>query len=77
MVAWMKDLVAKFFKPGELVMDPSAGLLATSKELLQIRKHKRFIGGVIDSRCLDADLTNFLLVFEKQVLDEESDITVD
>lgn len=73
----MKDLVSKFSSPGAVVMDTFCGTLSTAKACLSLHKHRKFVGCDIDSACIDASLPGLLLIFAKQCLNDDSDITVD
>lgn len=66
----MKGIVATLSKTEALVMDPFAGTLAKAKECLSLEKNRLFIGGDIDSECLNAALQSLFLVFSNQILDE-------
>lgn len=43
-IALMKDLAQNFCNPGQLVLDPFAGTLPTSKAFLLVDKYRRFVG---------------------------------
>ena len=73
-ISVMKDIVSKFSKPGDLVMDPFSGTCSTAKACLSLNKHRRFVGCELDENCLKQSIEGVLKVFAEQVLSDTSDI---
>lgn len=68
---------SKFSNPEALVMDPLSGTLSTENSFLSLNNHIRFIRCDIDSDCFHADLPGSSRVFARQIIDDDSCITVD
>lgn len=50
-VDWMMDLISKFSKAAELVVNTCIGNMATAKAFMQLRELRQFAGCEKDSAC--------------------------
>lgn len=73
-IDWMMDLVSKFTKPGELVVDNCTGTSATAKPCMLLPQHRRFVGCAKDSDCFQEVLPSVVEVFPRQIKGTNSDI---
>lgn len=73
-VNWIMDVVLKYCKVRELVMDCSAGALATLRSCLQFLQYRRFVRFEKDSICFVKWLSSLMEVFARQALNTESDL---
>lgn len=76
-VSWMKDLVGKFTRGRDVVMDFCTGTYPTAKTSMLLDQHRKFVGCDLDSDLLMAAKPDLLLTFALQVLNPKSDITGD
>lgn len=58
-------------------MDPLASKNDTEKECVSLKKHRQFVRCDIDRDCFDSALPGLLLVLRIQIVNIDSEITVD
>lgn len=66
----MKDVVVKFFKPGELVVRLFSGTFATAEACLELSRHHLFVSCKIDSECFAACKKALVEMYARKVLTE-------
>lgn len=66
-VEWIMDLVTKFCKAKELMLDSCACAFATLKAFLKRPKHRKLAGCVKDSACFQCALPLLVGAYTKQV----------
>lgn len=72
--AWMEDIVQKFSKPGNLVVDASAGTFSVATACTVLLKHRKVIGCGVDPGCMTEAMLQLILLYARQVLSTESKI---
>lgn len=72
--AWMKDIVRKVTKPGNLVVGSCAGTFPVVKSYMLFHKHKTFIGYDVDPRCMNDTSLQLILLYGRELSRKESDI---
>lgn len=75
-VLWMKDLIRRFTKRGDWVMDYCAVTCPTAKAFLLLGEHRKFVSCHSDSELIHAAEPDLLLTFLLRALNPKSDITV-
>lgn len=73
-VKWMMDIVERLTRPGDIVVDFTAGTFPVLKACMLLPKHRRFVGCDIDKMCVEASQQSAVLTYAKQVLSASSDI---
>lgn len=71
---WMMDIIEKFTKPGDLVVDPCAGTFSVAMACMLMPKHRKFVGCDKDDSCLENSMTSLVALFARQILNPNSDI---
>ncbi len=51
-VALCRELVSRYSRPGDIVMDPFAGTFTTAEACLTLSNPRRFVGGDVDEDCV-------------------------
>lgn len=74
-VLLMNAIGHKYCRCGDVVSDLLAGTLSTSKGWLLLEKHRRLVGYEWDISCLQKPMTNLLIVYDSQLLKDQSDWT--
>lgn len=69
-LSWMKEVVEKFSRRGDLVMDYLAGTSATSKSCMLLLQNRRFVLFDVDPLLLDRSFQDTIRTFAKFVLHE-------
>lgn len=67
----MVDLVSKFLKVGEQVLDTCADTLATIKPCLKLPEHRKFVPCEKNSMRFEDALSSLVKVYANQVLSSE------
>lgn len=70
----MINLILKFSKAGEVMLDTRAETFATRKTCMLAPKHWRFVGCESDKACFEASISSATEVFEIKALNEEPGI---
>lgn len=73
----MKDIIRKFTFPGSVVVDSYAGAFSAANPYMLKAQHRRFLGYDLEVNCVTTSLPQLALVFPRQVLNAELDITKD
>lgn len=73
-VRWMMDIIARMTRPGDLVVDFTAGTFPVMKACMQLPQHRRFIGCDKDHHCVAAASPSVVFTFAKQIWNPSSDI---
>lgn len=71
---WMRGIVQRITKPGNLVLETFAWTFSVAKAYMLLPKHKRFIGSGVDTCCVTEAMSKLILLFARDVLNKESDI---
>lgn len=66
----MNDLVDKFSKPGDFVLEAFAGMVSTTKASLLLDNHWQIVGCVKDCGCVEQYMVGHMEVYVCQVLDD-------
>jgi len=74
-VSWMMDIIQQYTTEGMLVLDLCCGTMSVAKACLMFNKHRRFVVSDIDEACIRDSYPSLLLVFARQLVNGESDIT--
>lgn len=74
-ISMIMDIMNKFSRTRELVMDIFAETFATGKAWLMLSRHHRFVGCEIDAKCCEVSLEGFLETYARQVSTDQWDIT--
>ena len=74
-ITLMSDIIEKFSKPGDLVVDPCSGTFSVAKACLLLPKHRRFVGCDLDPACLQHTEDRLIELFARQLLNPRSDIS--
>ncbi|MEM1002550.1 MAG: DNA methyltransferase, partial [Bacteroidota bacterium] len=74
-ILWMSNLIEKFSKPGDLVVDCFSGTFSVAKACFLLSKHRRFIGCDKDPVCLERTEDKLIEIFARQLLNPRSDIS--
>lgn len=72
----MIDIIDKFTKPDDLVVDPCAGSLSIGMACILLSKYGIVIGCGNDDSCLDNSTTPIFALFSRQLLNPNSVIDV-
>lgn len=71
----MKDLVRKFSRPGNIMMDFSIGTRSTAKACMLGNQHRTFVGCAMDSELPTAAEADHKLTSVSQMLEPKPDIS--
>lgn len=69
----MRDLIRKFSKPGEQVVDLFFGMFRAASVCLKLLQYRRFVGCKTYSECFASGTEAQVETYAKQVLNEMSD----
>ena len=72
----LQELVGRYTKPGDIVVDCFAGTLVAAKACLQMEKHRIFIGCDRDSQCVEDAMPFLLKVFLDEARNSKSDLSL-
>ena len=67
------DLIEKFTKKQDLVVDPFGGTYPVFKACLKLSHHRRFVGCDLDVDRLFHVEDNLIKIYGRQILSEDSD----
>lgn len=70
-VLWTRDIVFKFSKPGQAVLEPRVGTFDTVKACMMAPKHRRRVGCGTDAVCCDESMASVVEAVARQVLNGE------
>lgn len=71
---WMKYIVQKFTRPGNVVIDACAGTFSVAKACLLLPKYRLFIKHEVEPGCVAKEMMQMILLYARQVLIKESAI---
>lgn len=71
----MTDLVVKFTKLDELVVDCFSCTFILTKALLLFHKNHLFVGLYMDQACFEGSKERIILIYARQLLNPESSST--
>jgi len=73
-IDWMMDIISKFTKPGDIVVDMFSGTFPTAKACMKLDKHRRFVGCDLDYKCIKFSMESLVRTYAEQLLNPSSDI---
>lgn len=60
---WMKDILQKLIKPGNLVLDAFSGTLSLSKAFMLLSNHEIYIECEVDPSCVTEAILQQILIY--------------
>ena len=75
-LALLKELIARFSKPGDFVVDLFSGTFSTAVAAFTLPQHRRFAGCELDSTCFEHAKLRAVQQFSQVLLGKATDIKV-
>lgn len=72
--AWIKDIVQKLKKPGNLAVVVSAGIFSVTKACIRFPKRRRFIGCTLGPSCMTKTKSLLIRHYARLLFSKEAEI---